>query len=235
MDTHPIRIRSLLAPLVIGMLALFGICIILALAFFPQQDAEPLPTRTLTPFQYAFLATETMIPTPATETPEGSSVSTLESADPAAGSTPFSLSTEQSGTSSNRVDTTATPGTPDPLLDPGEPIAVGIYDESDSGFTYNGDWFNQENTDAYMESVLVSDIVGNSMAFRFIGTQLWLGYLGSENSGEITINIDGVETAIDQQLTDLWISDLLESGTHDVIIRHTSGGPVNLDYIEIVE
>ena len=238
MDTRPIRTHSLIPPLLIGIISLLGICLVLVATFLPKESAEPAPSRTFTPFKYEFLATETVIQTPTLETAETAESSfaptfDIETSDPE--TTPSLLETEQNGTSPAGFSVPAATATPNPIFDNFEPLAAGTYDDTDYGFTYIGVWDLEENLDAYLETVLVSETVGDYVAFSFTGFQMGLGYQSSEDAGEITINIDGTEMTITQQEGDLWSSDEFESGTHYVLITHTGEGPINLDFIEILD
>jgi hypothetical protein len=47
------------------------------------------------------------------------------------------------------------------------------------------------------------------------------------------VNIDGDEVTIPQLVGNAWFSQELASGTHHVILTHSDGASVNLDYIEI--
>jgi hypothetical protein len=144
-------------------------------------------------------------------------------------STPISESTEQSETP---------PGgsvTPDPIFGLLEPLIAGIYDDADAGLAYIGVWNPEENIDAYQRTIFVSEAVDDYLAFSFIGYQLNVGYQSSDEAGEITIDVDGVEMTVTQQVGSLWISGEFPLETHYVTITHTGEGPVNLDYIEIPE
>jgi hypothetical protein len=122
-----------------------------------------------------------------------------------------------------------------PILGNSTPLPTGKYDNSALGFTYIGVWNVEENSYAYQETVMVSEVVGDYVAFRFIGLQLMLGYQSSDDAGEFTVSIDGEEETMNQQVGSIWFSAYLESGTHYAIITHTGAGPVNLDYIEVAE
>jgi hypothetical protein len=248
MDTRPIRYHPLIPPLLIGIFSVLGLCTILALAFRPAQTAAFVPTRTSTAFKYQFLATETQVPvlTPASETAEFRVAPTVTSTltnsttqDPESTSlfVASSVATQRNATVGATVAPfTATPTiTLEPILGTSTPLPTGKYDNSAPGFRYIGVWNVEENSYAYQETVLVSDVVGDYVAFSFIGLQLMLGYQSSDDAGEFTVNIDGVEESMNQQAGSIWFSDYLESGTHHAIITHTGAGPVNVDYIEIAE
>lgn len=218
------------------------------MAFLPEQNAEFVPTRTPTAFQYELLATETQIPifTPASATaefrvaPTATSMSTNSTnQDPETTrlfvATNATTQRNEIGGATVPFVTATSTMTPAPILGNSTPLPTGKYDNSALGFTYIGIWNVEENSYAYQESVLVSEAVGDYVAFRFIGLQLMLGYQSSDEAGEFTVSIDGVEEIMNQQVGSIWFSAYLDSGTHYAIITHTGAGPVNLDYIEIAE
>ena len=239
MDTRPIRPHPLIPPLLIAIVSLFGLCVILALAFFPEQNVELVPTRTPTPFKYQFLATETLIPTPVLETETAQfRVAPTEARDTAtldAKTTPLLIVTQQNATSSRGVPTLTATLTPNPIFGNAGPLTAGKYDDTGAGFTYIGVWNAEENSYAYQETVHVSDEVDDYVAFSFTGTQLLFGYQNNDDAGEITVEIDGLEETMSQRVGSLWFSYDLEPGTHYAVITHTSEGPINLDYVEIEE
>jgi hypothetical protein len=248
MDTRPIRHHPLIPPLLIGIFSLLGLCTILVLVFRPTQTAAFVPTRTSTAFKYEFLATETQIPvlTPASETaefrvaPTATSLPT-NSTTQVPESTPVFVATSVATQRNGNVGATATSFTAtltmtlEPILGTSTPLPTGKYDNNAPGFRYIGAWNVEENSYAYQETVLVSEVVGDYVAFSFIGLQLMLGYQSSDDAGEFRVSIDGVEESMNQQAGSIWFSDYLESGTHHAIITHTGAGPVNVDYIEIAE
>lgn len=224
------------------------------MAFLPEQNAEFVPTRTPTAFKYQFLATETQIPilTPASATAEfrivpnetsNSTTITTQGTE----TTPFLVATVQNGNTVQSSSTTQNAGTtadpriptatmtPEPILGNAEPLTPGRYDDRNLGFTYIGIWNVEENSYAYQETVVVSEAVGDYVAFRFTGLQLMLGYQSSDDAGEFTVSIDGEEETMNQQVGSIWFSAYLDSGTHYAIITHTGAGPVNLDYIEVAQ
>lgn len=257
MDSQPIRNHPFIPPLLIGLFSLFGLCTILALAFLPEQNAEIVPTRTLTPFKYQFLATETLTAAATLETTETSQTSEIsETAElrvlpteaftvatvtmtnitnQSIGLTPLPAATEQND-SATAPSFTATPTlTRQPVFGNSDPLPIGKYDDRDPRFTYIGVWTRDENSYAYQETVLVSEVVGDYMAFRFNGLQLMIGYQSADDAGEFTVNVDGLEETMSQLAGSIWFSDYLEAGIHSVIITHTGPGPVNLDFVEVAE
>jgi hypothetical protein len=151
------------------------------------------------------------------------------------GLTPLPAATEQND-SATTPSFTATPTlTRQPVFGNSEPLPTGKYDDRDQRFTYIGVWTRDENSYAYQETVLVSEQVGDYVAFRFNGLQLMIGYQSADDAGEFTVNVDGLEETMSQLAGSIWFSDYLEAGIHFVIITHTGAGPVNLDFVEVAE
>lgn len=254
MDSRPIRNHPFIPPLLIGLFSLFGLCTILALAFFPEQNAEIDPTRTLTPFKYQFLATETLTAAATSETTEpaqtsetaelrvlpseASTVSTVtmtNTTNQGIEPTPRLVTTEQNRSATAPAFTATPTMTLQPVFGNSEPLPIGKFDDRDPRFTYIGVWNREDNSYAYQETVLISEQVGDYVAFRFNGLQLMIGYQSTDDAGEFTVNVDGLEETMSQLAGSIWFSDYLEAGTHSVIITHTGPGPVNLDFVEVAE
>jgi hypothetical protein len=239
MDTRLIRSHPLFLPLLISIISLLGICVIIASVWFPRQNAQVFPTRTPTPFKYLLLATETVIPTPAAELarpPESrfAATGTSDIADPE--TTFFSIATAQTGIFTGEIFIATSTITPNPIFAESQPMNVGTYDAADKQIIRRGSWIIQNNIDAYQGNLLVSNTVGDYVAFRFIGYQMMLGYQSNEiHAGELLVNIDGAEVTLTQAVGNLWISDELNAGTHFVIVTHAGGATVNLDYVDILD
>jgi len=230
----PGRDYSLLFPLLIGFISLLGIGLILMSIWFPGKRAETAPTQTVSPFKYLLLGTETMIPTRELDTATPPEIFPTQTEMLHEGETFFPALTEQTGISTNADFFTPTVTiTPNPTFTESEPMKVGTYDDTDSQLIRSGTWISQNNVDAYQATLLVSNTVGNYVAFSFTGQQMVLGFQSSDNAGDLTVNIDGSEVTLTQLVGNEWISQELEPGTHFVILTHISGASVNLDYIDI--
>lgn len=94
---------------------------------------------------------------------------------------------------------------------------------------------NQTNVSrAYMETLHVSNTVGDTVSFTFTGNEIYLCYQAGPSLGTIAITIDNVgppplsqaqeETEIKQ-----WAYELDTSGTHSIVIQHFGGGSINID------
>lgn len=227
------RDYSLLAPLLIGVISVLGICLIITPIWFPRQNAQTFPTQTVTPFKYLLLATLTPVPAVELEIAVGTEILPVPTATLEGGVALNPASTDQAGISTNDFFTSTITITPNPIFAESVPMKTGTYDDSDSHIIRTGIWKNQGNVDAYQETLLVSNTVGNSVAFSFIGRQMVLGYQSSDNAGDITINMDGSEVTFTQLVGNAWFSQEVEPGTHFVILTHMSGASVNLDYIDV--
>jgi hypothetical protein len=231
MDDHPIRDKSLLVPLLISAISLLGIFSVLALTWRAGQNPESFTTPTVAPFQYLLLATETaFLPPPEAPTeilPTPTEVLAEEATTPMETTEPIGIATDEFFTPTITI-------TADPIFTKSVPMTAGTYDDADSKIIRKGTWNNQDNVDAHQKTLLVSNTVGNYVAFSFTGLQMILGYQSSDNAGNVTMNIDELEVTITQLVGNAWFSQELGPGTHYVILTHESGTTVNLDYIEIL-
>jgi hypothetical protein len=230
----PLRDNSLLLPFLIGITSLLGIGLILVSAWFPGQNTQVIPTPTLTPFKYQLLATLTAVPAPEFETATPTEIIPTPTATSERDVTLFSTLTEQTGIPADDFFTPTITITVNPIFTKSMPMTAGKYDDADSQIIRNGSWKSQDNVNAYQGTLLVSNTVGNYVAFSFTGLQMLLGYQSSDNAGDLMVNIDGLEVTITQLVGNAWFSQELEPGTHYVILTHENGTAVNLDYIEIL-
>lgn len=228
------RDYSLLVPLLTGILSLLGICLIFSLTGFRGQETPP-PTQTVTPFKYALLATETIVPTSTLLSETPTSIGFIQTATSEANRTLLLSVTGQTGVSENEISTPTLAITLAPIFTASVPMTAGTYDAGNSQIIRDGNWATQKNDGAYEGTLLVSNKVGNYVAFRFVGYRIALGYQGSDNAGELTVNIDGSEDTFAQETGTEWFSQELESGTHFVILTHEYGNSLNLDYVVIIE
>jgi hypothetical protein len=252
MDNQPSFDRDLLLPILLGSFSILGIIVILVIGRLNAARASVIVVETETPFKYILLGTEPVL---STETPEASETELLtdipfDSLTP--GSTVFAPT---SGTPALGTPTLATPnnttpsitGTslantalPTPSSASGAPLGPGTYDDVDSRLVYNGGgWAAQQVDSAYSGTLHVSQAPGSSVIFRFIGTELRIGYQVAVSLGTVTVRIDNTNyDPLDQSDTSAavneWISpNPLSSSSHTVTITHASGGSVNLDYVII--
>jgi hypothetical protein len=146
--------------------------------------------------------------------------------------TPATLLTVPGPTNTVAAIPTQTPGSAAP-----PPLNSGTYDDTDPRLIYSGSWVNQTGVPGAESGTLhVSQTIGNTITFRFIGDQLRIFYQSGSGLGFMTAVIDG------QQYPPLnlnglpsvnseWAITSLTNATHTVTITHSSGGSINLDQI----
>ena len=235
MNDRPAIDRGLLIPIVLGIFSVFGICLVLVLGRIASSRERVTPENTATPFLYLFLGTEPAVvsttpedgeedETDITSTPRATAtVSSL--LDPL---TPLSTATESSLVILATPTITTSSST--------APLNPGTYDNDDSHLAYSGDWNVQTGVSGVFEGTLhVSNTLGNSVSFRFIGQQIRIFYQSGSGLGTAEINLDGVDFELSQSATGTaiaeWSSPVLVNGTHTVSITHLSGGAINIDQV----
>jgi hypothetical protein len=258
MDDRPSFDRELLLPILLGGFSILGILIILLIGRLNAARASVIEVETETPFKYIFLSTEPVL---FPESPEASETELLTDI-PIDSPTPrSSVATPALGTPDLLTpNTTASPGFP-----PGNgggppgsgtlpasgatptrtgssasgppPLNPGTYDDAHPFLGFSPQWDDQTGVPgAYQGTLHISNQTGSSITFSFIGKELRIFY--QEGDGVITITIDSQNFTLDQSDPsngNEWISDPLPNGTHNVGIKHESGGSVNLDYVIIPE
>lgn len=237
MDKRLFTDRSLLIPIAIGIFSILGIIVILLSVYLDKPQAVVSATRTVTPFKYLLLATETGVPAPEAETtdpeleltgPEQTFTEEPEQEFPtfsAAGPPNFTTLT-----SNTLQSPAAIPATTAAALSISE-----RYDDADSRLEYDGDWVNETGVaNAQQGTLSVSNTIGNDLVLTFVGQQIIIGYLGGSDLGSIVISIDDSEFQLHQAVGKEWASPQLDNAEHFVIIIHESGDSVNLDYINIL-
>jgi hypothetical protein len=247
MDNQPAIDRSLLIPLLLGGLSIVGIIVVLMIGRALNSPAEVPVTPSATPFQFLFLGTEPAVSTPLLEEseiplteepieeppvePPGFATLPPGNATPIILSPPGTVNTPPGGSQPTSTPvrlTTSTPSTP---------AAANTYDDTDSRLTYTGNWIPQTNVNgAYQNTLHVSDSVGNSLSFNFVGQEIQLYYQAGASLGTINITFDNETLAIpvsQSQAGGVWTYLLDTGGDHTVTIRHASGGAVNIDRLVI--
>lgn len=233
MDNQPASDRSILIPIFISGFSVVGIIVVLLIGRALSAPAEVPVTPSATRFSYVYLGTEPIITTPLIEETEGESTEPpivapeepTQALSTPTRATPPTLIVLGSATN-NPQATNITP-TPTVTTASAPPLNPGTYDDGHQYLLYNG-W---EATGA----LHVSFAHGSTISFRFIGTQLRIGYEGGNTLGQATVTIDNVSETLDQSDGNSeWIwPNSLANVTHTVLITHTGGGPVNLDEIII--
>lgn len=98
---------------------------------------------------------------------------------------------------------------------------------------YKSGWSCLVVPNAFQSTLHVSNTVGSTLNFSFIGKELRITFQGNESLGTLQVNIDGqiMEELKQSEGTDEWVSSALAQGTHPVTITHVSGGSVNIDSV----
>ncbi len=238
MDNQPSFDRSLLIPVGVGVFSLLGLCILLITGRLNTTRAvvEELPTATA--FQYTFIGTEPAVLTvtpmdqedePPTAAPEIPTAAPLQPTLPCETNTSAPIITLPP-----LVDTLTPSRTPTSAST--APFGPGTYDDTDSRFTYTGDWDRQTSVaGAYQNTLHVSGTLQNSFTFRFIGNELRIFFQAGSSLGTIRVTLDNntydmSEAGSSTEIFE-WVLTTTSTGTHTVTITHLSGGSVNFDSI----
>lgn len=237
MNNQPSIDRELFIPILIGGLSVIGIVAVLLVGRALNAPAEIAATPSATPFQYVYLGTEPAITTlvvagsdiapPAEELP-GFVTPTRQSF-----STPPTLIELPSLTRSvtSNAARTNTPTRAATVTRTSTPSAANTYDDTDSRLIYSGSWVTQAPVaGAYQETLHVSTTIGNAVTFTFSGQEIHFFYQAGPSLGTVTIFIDDdtLGIAVSEAQGGEW-THTLEAGTHNILIKHTSGGSVNID------
>ena len=118
---------------------------------------------------------------------------------------------------------------------------AGVYDDSDSGWTYDGAWTALTGlVGPYSDTIHRSQTTGDAASFSFNGTQFILKYTRSTDNGDLDVYVDDVkidtlDTSGDAQFQSVYVSPFFTSGEHIVRFENAGGGIyVNIDSIEVV-
>lgn len=238
MDNQTTFDRSLLLPIGVGVFSLLGICAILVMGRFNASRAEVEEVPTATSFQYAFIGTEPAISTVTLEGFEGEAP-TREQEPVLPTFAPQNTPVFQMTNTPPAIITLPpliTPNTPTrtPTTAFAAPFEGGTFDNLDSRFVYNGNWKIVTGS-TYQNTLHVSDNLGNSVRFLFIGHELRVFFQGGSSLGTIRLTLDNASYDLNQATADSneWVLTASNAGTHTVTITHQSGGSVNLNYIII--
>lgn len=271
-------------PIGVGIVSLFGICLLLIASRLAAPRAIVQVPDTATPFHYLLIGTEpgvvTIVPTeefigtrevgfavtaysgisgsgdssieeptqqrPAVLTPADtaddfptliSPTRTLRPTLTTATSTPISLPPVPGSTTSIAPTSTRQPTLTSTSVG-APPLNAGTYDDTDSHLTYSGDWISQANVSGAQNGTLhVSQTLGNTITFRFIGDQLRIVYQSGSGLGIMAATIDAaaITPPLNQSgapsASSEWVITGLTNATHLVVLTHTSGGSVNIDQV----
>jgi hypothetical protein len=230
MDNKPLLDREIILPILFGGLSVIGIAAVFIVGRLSDTRRSVPAADTATPFRFEYLGTE---PGLSTLTPEATNT-------PAPTETDFVLPPLTFDPSTKAIPPTGQPlrtatVTASPTL---AASVLSKFDDTYFQFLYDGDWVSQLNvSDTYQNTLHISFTVGSSVSYTFVGQQVIVSYQSGPSLGSVSITLDGLEFDVDQsssetQLTN-WQSALLVRGTHTLVIKHLSGGSVNLDSITI--
>jgi hypothetical protein len=248
MDNQPAIDRSLLTPILIGGFSIIGIIVVLLIGRSLNSPAEVPVTPSATRFQFLYLGTEPAITTPlleeseipATEEPiEEPPIDIPVFATPTRPTAATPIILTPPGTVGTPTGTVQRTSTPIQLVTStlSSPAAANTYDDTDSRLTYTGSWVPQTSVSgAYQNTLHVSDTVGNSVSFNFVGQEIQFYYQAGASLGSVNITFDNETLAISlsqAQSSGVWTYLLETGGDHTVTIRHANGGSVNIDRLVI--
>ena len=117
-------------------------------------------------------------------------------------------------------------------------LTAGMYDDKNKNISYKSSWGLSSNTKAYLGSMHISKVNGNSSTFAFTGQGFSLYYATNTHYGKLVVYVDGaLVAAINEAGTTsfkkLWVSPPLTDGVHSVTLLQIGGGVVNLDAIQV--
>jgi len=233
MDNKPSFDRDLILPILLGGLSVIGIGVVFMWGRLSNARQAVPAADTETPMRFVYLGTE---PGLSTLTPEATNTpvpTVTELVLP-----PVAFESPSVTNTSIVLPTGLPPRTATPTPSATISSILSKVDDTYFELLYDGDWVDQSNvTDAYQNTLHISFTVGNSVSYTFTGQQVIISFQSGPSLGRISITLDGLAFEIDQssgstELVD-WHSAILVRGTHTIVIRHLSGGSVNLDSITI--
>ena len=243
MNNQPALDRSLLVPIFIGGCSVIGIVLVLLIGRTLNSPPEVPMTPSATRFAYVYLGTEPAITTPLSEETEIGITDepifeepTFEEEEPTDPPPVFRTPTRP-GPNTPIVLPSATgntPVTPTSTSASAPPLTPGTYDDVDSNIVYSPPNAWAANNSG--GTLHVSTTPGNTISFRFIGTQLRIRYQGGLSLGQMRVTVDNMSETLDQSDGNMeWAwPNSLTNVTHTVVITHAGGGAVNLDQIIIL-
>lgn len=126
-----------------------------------------------------------------------------------------------------------------------QPVSVldapgaGIYDDRNSLITYTGSWVNQSIAKDYARTEKYSNKTGSSASFTFTGDTISVAFRGYTTLGKLNVAIDGANIGTINEYTKTqtyqkkWTSGNLGSGPHTIVLTHSTGTYVILDYLQV--
>jgi hypothetical protein len=245
MDNQPTPDRGILIPILISGFSVAGIIFVLMIGRSLNAPAAVAASPSATPFEYIYLGTEPAITTPladGSEIPQPTDEFIEETPvfvtpGPPSVSTPLILTQPNATTvATGLILVTNTPNllTTSTATTSGTVVA-NMVDDMDSRLSYQGGWLAQTGVSgAYQGTLHISTSAGSTVNFSFTGPEIHVFYLAGPSFGTITITIDGVgEPPLSQNESQSanreWSINDLTTGSHTIMISHSSGGSVNID------
>jgi len=142
------------------------------------------------------------------------------------------------------LTTTAEPepkptNTPEPSSSTTLGLGSNKYDDTDTAWTYNGNWITNTGADPY--SSTFSTAIGDYAEIVINGSQFVLTYTANKYRGYLDIYIDGVKIETLDQYSlitnwqSVWTSASYADSEHTLKFVHVSGGLGNLVEIDAIE
>jgi hypothetical protein len=244
MDNQPSFDRGIFIPIGVGIFSLIGICVILVMGRLNATRATVEEIPSATAFKYSLIGTE---PAVSTLTSEGFEEEDLTTSTPRVPTSrpPATIIVLPTNTLSANVPIITLPAltsthtpTGTPTSAAAAPLGAGTYDDLHDRLVYSGNWTTQPSVSgAYQNTLHVSETLGNSVTFRFIGQEVRVFFQAAPSLGTIRVTLDSTTYDMNESNSNThiyeWVLPSVSSGTHTVTITHLSGGSVNLDYIII--
>lgn len=243
MNNQPSFDRGLLIPIGVGIFSLIGICVLLVMGQINSSRAVVEEVPTASPFKYSLIGTEPALPiftldasaeAPGTTTPGAPRTTTLPATIPV-----FSTNTSASVVPIITLPATTVANTPTrtPTSASAAPLGPGTYDDMHDRLIYSDGWDESTGVGVHQGTLHVSDTIGSSVSFRFIGQEIRVFFQAGPSLGSVRLTLDGATYDISQANSSTqiyeWALPRVTNGTHTVTITHISGGSVNLDSIII--
>ena len=125
---------------------------------------------------------------------------------------------------------------------PPTPVGSGIYDDTDSAWSYSGTWNTLSTSGPYNNTLHQANNAGSYAEVTFTGTQVMLTYLKAPSRGSFDVYIDNFTTPIatisENNGTIVWqaswTSAALSNGTHTIRIESVGNGWIDLDALTVL-
>lgn len=114
-----------------------------------------------------------------------------------------------------------------------------IYDDSDSAWTYKGNWSETNIRGAYKSKLHISSTVGDNASLSIAGIRFTLIFTRGSGYGTLDVYMDGHKIGTVNQNRSRtssqreWTSPGIGPGSHTIRLVHASGKNVNIDAIRV--